>query len=586
MLSLGRDFVSFPVAVHQRQVQVPVVKKFTQEHRTVVGKRSVCVKTPLIQTLFHQYYFQALKRLNILCDKEHWLVLDADKNVGLCICSEVSYKDWLDAYLLKNHLAYQPLSEEDAGLIRLTFRNDWSTLLCDMFRGTPPQDVVLPRGDHQFSELPARLRLMPKVHKKPMDVRPIVDASYCFITDCDVLLARCLKKLRWFRKRPRQYEVWSSLHMVSEVVNRFQSICRFPQMGERSFAVDVDAMYTSIDQAKLIDAMMEMWRLCVQNDRLNLFSSGTFIVSGNQFKLWIHLLLKSLVIRMDERLMLQCVGIPMGIASAPMLAVYYMSIVEAKLNTIPRLYVRYVDDIFCWCSEEILQKFITDLHNCSGLHVKVDLNGDAPFLDSIPHLDLESRSVTFKPYRKPMDRSMPPHVMSSIPRSWARGMLMGEIHRVAVVTQWYANVGYRTAVPLWLSNTIHRWRMQGHPLDWIYSVIAQTISSQRYLHKMDMLHELLGYPVAEILQRVSRRVVSFQLPKVIFMSAYLPGDQHLIHTVFQKWRGTSFGPISITPHVPLWSEDRLAKILQDQLAIDLDLQAAAEVDGLNLTDIQ
>lgn len=585
VLSLGRDFVSFPVHLLDREVVVPMVVKYESDRRSVLVNRSVTLKAPPICGLFHARYNTALNSLLDKCNTYQWLILDADKNVGLCICTMAQYEDALKEHLEQFESAYDlALTAVDASVKRQEFALKWNALSTELTQGQGVGNIVMPRTGTDFRLMPARLRLMPKVHKIPLKYRPIVNASYCFITECDKALSMCLKAMRSIKRRPKQFEVWSTTQMIVQLCQKFDKLRRSLNEEERSFAIDIEAMYTSIDQEELTMRMMDMWDICMG---IKPFIRSPFVVTRELWGQWLQLLLGSLVIQVgDEQFVRQKRGIPMGIASAPMLAVFYMSMVESKLSMIPRIYLRYVDDIFCWVSARQLGFFQQELLEAThGLHTKPDLSVLAPFLDTIPQCNVDTGLVSFLPYRKPMDRSLPPHWFSSVPMVWKRSILMGEVHRLAVVTKWYEQRA--PEVPDFIRMIIPRWRKRGFPLDWIHGIIAATLQSKHFKLKMDLLHDMQGHDYADVERMLHTWLQKqpYQVPEVLYLTEFLPCDARLCKVVFRKWSGMSFGPMSSFHAACLWSDQELQHMLVQLDDAELQVQADLELQDLELDSL-
>ena len=186
-------------------------------------------------------------------------------------------------------------------------------------------------------------------------------------------------------------EFLSILEKNKAYINENTIICSF----------DVVALYPSIDIDKAIQVVTD---LCAEN--FDLISN--YGIELAEIKEGLSIILKNNIIRFGNDLYKQVKGVAMGNRLAPVIAILYMHHVEKialeKSEKKPKLYLRYIDDVFCIWNDgsDSLQDF-HDCLNSADDNIKFTIEnpsetGWLPFLRF--HLKVNNGILERKVYRK------------------------------------------------------------------------------------------------------------------------------------------------------------------------------------------
>lgn len=256
-------------------------------------------------------------------------------------------------------------------------------------------------------ELP-QFHMIPKVHKNPWKLRPIVPMHKYATTRLAMVVQHYLHPL--LNKFPWICE--SSQRFVHDllVFNRDKGVY-MPRM----FTGDVVSMYTNIKTDLLIAALRGWMReqsgfskdliawLC---ESVRFLNEAVFFQFGSQ-RFW------------------QQEGVAMGLACAPTLANLFMGIWEERIGVTKLFlfYRRYIDDVYAITKGEDY----TDLVQIPGLEMTWESAESIPFLDCEVHL--HDREICVKPFTKPMSHYQYIPWKSSHPLHVKRGLVKGELLR-------------------------------------------------------------------------------------------------------------------------------------------------------------
>ncbi|KFD50671.1 hypothetical protein M513_08478 [Trichuris suis] len=140
--------------------------------------------------------------------------------------------------------------------------------------------------------------------------------------------------------------------------------------------------------------------------------------------------------RFQEEFFQQNNGAPMGSPLSPIFAEIFMEHLEEAFNnkiapTNPRLFKRYVDDIFAIVEvgkEELLLEHLNCLFpNCISFTIEKETRGRLPFLDALVIRSKNRLKTTV--YRKPTHSDRYLHFSSHHPRSVFTGIIRGMVDR-------------------------------------------------------------------------------------------------------------------------------------------------------------
>jgi hypothetical protein len=301
-----------------------------------------------------------------------YMAFITDKNLGIAVVTEDWYRDEV-----RKHLSLSVYRQVDDV--------PWSKMASDYF------DIVNTYGDPDkrirefLRDTPDTKRIIPnfhaipKIHKNPWKIRPIVPMHSFYTTRLAMVVHYHLHPLvneyPWICQSSRQF------------VKDLLSNTRGKKCTYRMFTGDVQSMYTNIKTTHLLKALREAMKV-------HGFSRSLYrwILSAVEF------LNQSVYFQFSGQIFQQTYGIAMGLACSPTLANLFMGVWEANIGVEERFlfYRRYIDDIFA----------LTDGLDCTdsvkmpGLILDWESKDNIPFLDCEVHL--HGQEVCVRPYTKPL----------------------------------------------------------------------------------------------------------------------------------------------------------------------------------------
>ena len=257
---------------------------------------------------------------------------------------------------------------------------------------------------------------LPKLHKDPLGVRPIVSATNGPTKNASAFLDRWLQ--------PYMKQVKSHITNATELIHILQDL----EIPKDAYLVtlDVESLYTNITHEEAIMTLLKIFKS--HPLKVFLLDLLKYVLKNNVFKF-------------NDHIFTQVCGIAMGTKLAPALATIYMGEIEeeflSQYPNKPSLWVRYIDDIFMvWPhSLEDLHEFIRALNN---RRKKIKLTAEIS-THSCDFLDLTIyKSPTFyttgklstKIFYKPTNTFSYPLGTSHMPASIHKGIAIGEMTRL------------------------------------------------------------------------------------------------------------------------------------------------------------
>lgn len=284
-----------------------------------------------------------------------------------------------------------------------------------------------------------RFHGIPKIHKNPWKLRPIVPMHSYVTSSLAILLHHMLlpiqRKFSWICE--------SSRTLASEVADYNKSI----RVPTRLHTGDVTAMYTSIAWVHFRQALASILTDHSDYDQLH----NQWILEAAEL-CWKHT-----VFQADGMLIEQQDGIPMGLHCAPVFANLYMAAHEIEwLSKLPDdfFYRRYIDDCFViFPLDDVVHSL-----SCPGLTIQwADSEFGLSFLDVYFHTHQGTFEICFKPFEKALNNHQYLPWASDHPISVKKGMIKGELSRIRAIS-------YRQSYFLtWKETFLSRLRLRGWP---------------------------------------------------------------------------------------------------------------------------
>jgi len=358
--------------------------------------------------------------MKLLKDNKDITIKPTDKNLGPAVLDTKLYiKQILEEHLLTS--TYKQLSKDEA-----TFRIDnLKTQLKNIIKEngnklTASESAYFQRSLQHFLRLPI-LYGLPKVHKKPMSLRPVVST-------CGSLLAIFSNWLD-FKSKNLLPLVKSYLKNSTTVIDELKSL-HIPE-NALLFSADAKSMYTNIDT----DTGLTSIRNFIDDNRDNI--SPDF--PTNLFLTILEIVMRNNVFKFSDTYWLQLTGTAMGTPVACSYAtITYGQHENANILTEfqPQLlyYRRYIDDIFgIWVpppvnNNDTWNRFKAALNNWGTLEWIIDTPSlQTTFLDL--NISLQNSTITTSTFQKNLNLYLYIPPRSAHPPSCLKGLIAGELRR-------------------------------------------------------------------------------------------------------------------------------------------------------------
>ncbi|XP_055590291.1 uncharacterized protein LOC129742418 [Uranotaenia lowii] len=232
----------------------------------------------------------------------------------------------------------------------------------------------------------ASLYCLPKIHKNPIAMRPI-SSNICTPTE---------KMAAWLVEEMKKYPVnhGKSVKNSIELVEHLKGFK--VRRGEILVSFDVSALFPSVPTSDALDSL----RRHLERRR----------VPPNQIEAYIavaEVCMKQNYFMFRGKFYKQTFGLSMGSKLSPLLAEVFMgdfeTDLEKKEKLFPRVWWRYVDDIFASVKERYLPQtleLLNNQHSSIKFTVEKEVEGKLPFLDLLIQRK-EDNTLKFGIYRKP-----------------------------------------------------------------------------------------------------------------------------------------------------------------------------------------
>ena len=339
------------------------------------------------------------------------LVLQSDKNLGTTIVDSQWYSSKLDNLVLNNK-DFEQISE--VNYLQM-MENVFNEIKNFDNEGLIPEirEYILANCNRESAEknLP-KFHGLPKVHKEPWALRPIVPCHSYPLTNASKALSQALKPL--IQESPWILESTQDLARTLEGIKLDQSKKYWLCTG------DVTAMYPNIprDRAHQILGVIA-GRSCT--------AEPTKLIQ--KLAQWSD---NFLAFRHGNKVFYQREGLAMGIPSAPDVANLYMSYFEDSFADNFLLYKRYIDDVFVIVEAPTRKDALKALDVIQADNLTLTWSVDKV---TINFLDLqitqEAGYLSFQPYRKPLNSYERLPYNSYHPIHVKRAAFSGEISRMA-----------------------------------------------------------------------------------------------------------------------------------------------------------
>jgi len=348
------------------------------------------------------------------------IIRASDKNLGPVAMDLNHYTQ----QILREHLLttdYQQLSKDSANhkmnLIRIHLKkliNENRNIL------SKAEFVYFQRGFQIWHRLPIFYGL-PKIHKNPLSLRPVVSTSNSLLAIFSVWIDHKMKSLLPL--------VSSYIKNSTMIINNLRHK-NLPE-GAKVFTADATSMYTNIDTSLGLQAINDF----IQNNIAHLppeFPTRLFLEI-------LEIIMNNNVFSFANTFWLQNTGTAMGTPAACAYATISYGHYE-NTSILPLFqnnlfyYRRYIDDVFgIWLPigdnpGNTWENFKQKLNGWGTLRWKIEEPSDhVTFLDL--NITIKNSSLEFSTYQKPMNLYLYLPPLSAHPLSCLQGLIKGELKR-------------------------------------------------------------------------------------------------------------------------------------------------------------
>lgn len=369
-----------------------------------------------------------LDRLVEECRLKGYLILQTDKNLGSAVVKADWYIRMCYEYLRKDRVV--KLTTREVACANVKWLAAKLTDVLDTHKGTlegNPQlseflRSTVPLAEKDDPYLPV-FKGLPKVHKTPWAIRPIVPGHSLVMSPAAKFISKCLKPC--IRERP--YVLESSKSLCQTLAGLSQT----PTRRWWFLSGDIEAFYPNVP---MVDAL----RVSAQYVK----AKGHLSEAEYQlFKSLLELVNLGMVFKFQSQYYEQLDGLVMGLACSPDLAnLYAASLEEGTLPVVSddvAFYRRYLDDVFAIVYADSYE----DALDVAGLlqlgTFKINWvvsETSTPFLDVLVYRAPETGRINFFPYRKASNHRERIPWASAHPLDVKRGTFLSEMSRLAYLS--------------------------------------------------------------------------------------------------------------------------------------------------------
>ena len=351
------------------------------------------------------------KNLGIAVIKTEWAI----ENTRLLFNDPLNYRRLnaleLDMWMERKHKSARECADQAAALGRKQ--------LARFLRSK------IPASDLEQSSLP-RLYGIPKIHKRPVKMRPIVPCYNVVQAPAATYVSKMLRPL----VKAQPYVLESS----KDLARRLNALDLNDRRKKWLISGDIVAFYPNIPLGKCLKRVSQWWLRTegadLSPEERRLFLSCFFLAN------------RSLVVEFDGQYAEQIRGLAMGIACSPDVAQLYGAYCENTILERPDIkakmpfFGRFLDDLLGIVYADTREEALAVAREIVYDDVEVEWEASewhTPFLDLFVYIDPITGQVEHKPYSKPLNHKERIPWASHHPKDVKKGTYIGEMSRLATL---------------------------------------------------------------------------------------------------------------------------------------------------------
>lgn len=455
---------------------------------------------PIEHRLIQKTLYKLKKRKDII-------VKPSDKNLGIAIFSKSFY-----ATICYEHLSdtstYQPISNEDPRwyTFNATGFEELRNILAKhnaLFSSTVNKSLSkLARSLLQLNYLcPEKLRTakfygLPKVHKTPLTIRPIIDN---------------VNSVSYFTSKYLHAKLWKLLPKLNSICKSCSEVILDLSDADKSFAPDSAILCADIKQ--LYPSIPLDFGLKAVHYVINSFPS---IFSNDEILLTmdlLHWVLTNNYFTFEDQLYLQikgtAMGTPVAVAYANIVIFYMESFCIQQVS--PQYYKRFVDDVIAIIPIEEGKQFIVCFNSINSSiqfdESSVTLADNGIFLDGkfflVKHVETNKLIIKTTIYQKPMNKYLYIPPSSAHPPQLLRNIIRQEIMRYKLLCS--EEEDFTKVKQAFFQRLLQR----GYSIQYLESIFGTDIPSRA------KLLEKLKFKKLKEVNAISNPIITLQLPDII-----------------------------------------------------------------------
>jgi len=423
---------------------------------------------------FTNLTYNQKQTLQTLKKNSDFIIIPTDKNLGPAILTRQDYiSQCLSEHLLTNN--YQQLSDRKAVEKINTTKSKLIQIFNEHKHHLKDAETTYFLRSFKTQHRTPIFYGMPKVHKKPMKLRPVVSCINSFSSIFSNWLDYRMKELLFL--------IPSYIKNSNQLLDELQ-VLKLPP-NAKLFTADATAMYTNIDTETGIQAFHKIFQL------YNHLIPKDF--PKDMFLRILRTVMENNVFKFGDTFWLQTQGTAMGTPAAPLYSILTFGFHENtallpifQSNLI--YYKRFIDDIFgIWLDQPGNTSIQSSPHDKTWIHFKNNLNqfgalrwNVEPLTTSTTFLDLslsiKEGRITTTTFQKPLNLYLYIPPLSAHPPSCLKGLISGEIYRY-----WKQNTEETDFISI-TTNFVLRLLQRGHQLENLRPLLQSAAANIEYIN--------------------------------------------------------------------------------------------------------
>lgn len=353
---------------------------------------------------------EAISKINL----NQYTITEADKNMGVCIVKNEKLEE-LTQVMLRN----EPF--------RRTYKKPNEVIK------EYKKDIVNLFGDDNLlgNERIGRFQAIPKVHKNPIKIRPVINMNNIYCTPLGALITEYLKPIT----QKINEKTNTVVRNTDEMIDELHEYDANKEIEIESF--DFEAMYTNIDTRTLTIIMEYIIRRFGKTTAINI-NEKPYLIFPNTGIDMIKIYLKQLAFTHNNETYLQTKGIPMGGKPSTYLANSYGLFFEIKLLESKHKWRKQIEMLKRFIDDILLIKTKNDTKAIDIINAiysnRIAITQSDKEEDKTVFLDIKMKKergkITYETYRKPGNAYNYPPEKCYLPMTCKIGFIQGETQRI------------------------------------------------------------------------------------------------------------------------------------------------------------